>query len=418
MKVCVIGAGVIGCATAYQLARIGHEVQLLDAAPQAAAGTSFANGAQLSYSYVDPLANPATFWSIPKLLLDIESPFGIQLRPSISQWKWIASFLLNCTPDRSQQGSLALLSTASLSRATLDRWIAEDELDLAVQRTGKLVLSSTQKSLQRQAKQAELQSARGMPQAVLDRIGCIAREPALASYEDFVGGIWTASDCAADPRAYCDALLSTSAADSIQQRWNTRAQRFVIENHRVVALQTSTGDVQAEAFVLATGIEAPALGNQLGETLPIQPIKGYSLTLEMISSRSPPLASVTDLARKTVFAPLGEKLRVAAFAELGSWDLDFPDRRLQQMKSAVEKVYPGLCDLRSPSPWAGLRPATPGSLPIVRQSRVRNVFLNVGHGALGFTLAAGCAVQLAEAMHDARMPLIKVISIPSPQTPH
>ncbi|WP_298923330.1 FAD-dependent oxidoreductase [uncultured Ramlibacter sp.] len=402
MKVCVIGAGVVGCASAYQLARVGHEVLLLDSAPQPASGASFANGAQLSYSYVEPLANPATFKSIPKMLLDPQSPLGLRLRPSVSQWKWIASFLRSCAPERSRRGSLALLASASLSRMTNERWMAEDGLDFAVQRNGKLVLCPNAESLASQARQIQLQSGRGAEQTLLTRDACVSLEPALASYPGFVGGVWTPSECAADPRAYCNALLHTASTRGIRMQWSTTASSFVIENQRVVCLHTSAGEITADAFVLATGIDAPQLARQLGESLLIEPIKGFSLTLGMHPGQRAPVTSVTDLARKTVLAPLGGKLRVAAFAELGRMDLKIPARRLAQIQRTVETIYPGLCDFNAPGAWAGLRPATPDSLPVVRQSRVANAFLNVGHGALGFTLAAGCAVQITEAIHEAR----------------
>lgn len=402
MKICVIGAGVIGCATAYQLCRMGHEVTLVDSAATPGAGASFANGAQLSYSYVEPLANPSTFKSIPHMLLAADSPLGLRLRPSMGQWRWILDFLRSCTPGRSRRGNLALLATASQSRVTLDRWIRDDGLDIAIQRNGKLVLCPDQPSFAHQARQVRLQAEAGAEQVLLDRSACLAREPALASYKDFVGGVWTQSECAADPRTYCDALVASAIARGARGLWSTTVDRFVVENKRVVSLQTSAGDVTADAYVLAAGVNAPQLARQLGESLLIEPIKGYSLTLEMHVEKRAPSTSVTDLGQKTVLAPLNGRLRVAAIAELGCADLRIPDRRLEQIKRTVETIYPGLCNFNAPAAWAGLRPATPDSLPVVRQSRIANVFLNVGHGALGFTLASGCAVQVAEAIHDAR----------------
>lgn len=403
MKICVIGAGVIGCATAYHLRRAGHEVTLVDSAAAPGTGTSFANGAQLSYSYVEPLANPSTLKSIPKMLLDADSPLGLRLRLSVGQWKWILDFLRSCTPGRSRRGSLALLATASLSRDTLDRWIREDGLDIAMQRNGKLVLCPNQASFAYQAKQVRLQAKAGAEQVLLDRSACLAREPALAAYKDFVGGVWTDSECSADPRTYCDALVASATARGARSLWSTTVDRFVVENKRVVSLQTSAGDMTADAYVLANGVNAPRLARQLGESLLIEPIKGYSLTLEMHADKRAPSTSVTDLGQKTVLAPLNGRLRVAAIAELGRADLRIPERRLAQIKRTVEAIYPGLCDFHAPAAWAGLRPATPDSLPVVRQSRIGNVFLNVGHGALGFTLASGCAVQVTEAIHDARV---------------
>ncbi len=205
MKICVIGAGVAGCATAYQLSRNGHEVILVDAAGGPGTGTSFANGAQLSYSYVEPLASPSTFKSIPKMLLDPASPLGLRLRLDPAQWRWIASFLASCMPHRSRQGSLSLLATASLSRQALERWMAHDGLDFGIQRNGKLVLCPDQASYEHQSRQVRLQAGNGVVQEMLDRHECLAREPALSSYPGFVGGVWTPSECAADPYTFCRA---------------------------------------------------------------------------------------------------------------------------------------------------------------------------------------------------------------------
>lgn len=405
MKVCVIGAGVAGCATAYQLSRNGYEVILMDAAGGPGTGTSFANGAQLSYSYVEPLASPSTFKSLPKMLLDPMSPLGLRLRLDPAQWRWMLSFLASCMPQRSRQGSLSLLATASISRQTLERWMEDDGLEFGVQRNGKLVLCPDQASFARQLRQVGLQSGHGVKQEMLDRQQCLAREPALSGYPGFVGGVWTESECAADPYTFCQALVAAAAARGVRTMWSTSATRFVVERSRVVTLQTSAGELAADAYVIASGVQAPRLARQVGETPSIEPIKGYSLTLDINSGVQAPLTSVTDLGQKTVLAPLNGRLRVAAMAELGIASLDIPARRLEQMKRTVESIYPGLCNFSSPNAWAGLRPATPDSLPVVRQSRVGNVFLNIGHGALGFTLAAGCAVRVAEAMHDARASL-------------
>ena len=402
MKVCVIGAGVVGCATAYQLSRLGHEVSLLDSAPEPACGASFANGAQLSYSYVEPLANPQTFWAIPKMLMDPESPLGVSLRPSVAQWRWIAAFLRSCAPTRSREGYLELLATASLSKNTNERWMADDGLDFSVQRNGKMVLCPTAAGLQYQVRSIQLQAGSGAEQKLLDRDECVSVEPALASYANFVGGVCTPSECAADPRAYCNALVAAAISLGLRPLWSTTALKFVIANRWAVCVQTSGGEVDADVFVLATGIEAPKLARQLGESLLIEPIKGYSLTLKMKPDQRVPAISVTDLAKKMVLAPLNGKLRVAAFAELGRIDVEIPNRRIDQIKQAVDTIYPGLCDFSSPGVWAGLRPATPDSVPIVRQSRIANVYLNVGHGGLGFTLASGCAVQVSEAIHKTR----------------
>lgn len=401
VKVCVIGAGVVGCATAYQLTRSGHEVLLVDAASGPATGTSFANGAQLSYSYVEPLANPSTLRAIPRMLLEADSPLGFRIKPSMAQWAWIAAFLRSCGSKQAGRGTLDLLATASLSRDTLERWIRDDGIEIGIQRNGKLVLCRDERSLEHQAHQVSLRSSSEVVQELLDRDACVKREPALGSYTGFVGGVWTPSECAADPRTFCAEVITAANRRGARTLWSTTVGDFVIRSRRVVAARTSNGDISADAYVLANGIAAPRLARRLGESLLIEPIKGYSLTLRMKSELTAPSTNVTDVGRKTVLAPLHGRLRVAAIAELGQDDLRIPLHRLAQMKQTVDAIYPGLCDFDAPAAWAGLRAATPTSLPVVRQSRVENAFLNVGHGALGFTLACGCAVQITDAIHKA-----------------
>jgi D-amino-acid dehydrogenase len=403
VKVCVIGAGVVGCATAYQLALAGHEVVLVESASSPASGASHANGAQLSYSYVDPLASPSTLRSLPALLLDREKAVLFQPRWSITQLRWILAFLLNCSPCASLNNTRRLLALSKLSQAALDRWCLDDGLDVEIQRNGKLVLCADSKSIDRQRRLIELKASSGYSQSLLDRNGCIEREPALANYSGFVGGVWTSTDCAVDPRTFCKVLVDRAQRLGAQVLWKTSVDDFVIKNGKVACAVSNAGAVVADAYVLATGIAAPRLAARLGETLSILPIKGYSITVPMKAGGILPLTSVTDLNRKTVLAPLGLNLRVAALAEVGAYDYAVPEKKLAHMVATVSAVYPGLCDLSDPQAWAGLRPATPSSVPVVRQARVTNAFLNVGHGALGLTLAAGSAVQIVEAIRDAKM---------------
>lgn len=404
MKVCVIGAGVVGCAAAFELARTGHEVVLLDAGTQPGTGTSFANGGQLSYSYVEPLAGPDTFFSLPRLLFDRDSPVRFRVRPEPRQWAWGVQFLAACTAAQSRSGTRQLFELGRLSRDTLDEWLLEEALDFDFARNGKLVICPDEASLDRQAAQVALQAEFGARQEVLDRAGCVAREPLLAGHPGFAGGIWTPSECVGDPHRYCVALVAALRRRGGQVMLGTSVQRFVMVGDRCRAAVTSRGTVEADAFVLAAGLSSRGLAEQLGERLPLYPIKGYSLTLRAKAGKALPRTNVTDLARKMVLAPIGDRLRVAAMAELVGEDTSLPAGRIHAIEEAVDTVFPGLCELGDNQAWTGLRPATPTSVPIVRRSRVPNVLLNVGHGALGFTLAAGCASRVARMLEPSLEP--------------
>lgn len=396
MKVCVVGAGIVGCATAYELARQGFEVMLVDSDKGPGRGTSFANGAQLSYSYVEPLASPATLLGLPSMLLSPDSPLRFRLRPDLRQWWWCLQFLSACNARQSRQGTRELLLLAQLSRATLAQWMAQEAWRFSFQQNGKLVLCPDADTLRRQAAQVRFQSELGCQQAVLSPQACVDREPALSGYLGrFAGGVWTADECVGDPHALSLQMTQSLLRMGGQLHFDTAVTGFSVRGGRIVAAQTPSGALTADVFVIANGAAAPRLAASVNVSLPIYPIKGYSLTLPIHSPQQAPVVSVTDLGRKTVFAPLGGRLRVAAMAEVVGHDLSIPPSRIQKMVRAVDTLFPGVCGFDETQPWAGLRPATPTAVPITRQMGPANLYVNAGHGALGFTLAAGSAVVLA-----------------------
>ena len=396
MRVFVVGADIVGCASAYQLAVDGHDVQLVDAAPEPGTLTSFANGAQLSYSYVEPFASPGTLKSLPAMFLSRHSPVRFSLRADPHQWAWLLRFLRACTAETARSGTFSLLELARLSRQTLEAWLAREHWDIAFAQNGKLVLCPDVATLRKQEAQVRLQASFGCRQEVLTARDCLQREPALGmSTHRFAGGVWTPDECVADPYLLCRELVRSLHARGGATAFETSVTGFVREGERIVAAKTTRGDLVADRFVLAAGPRVAALAAELGVSLPVYPIKGYSITVPF-RSRVRPRASVTDLGRKTVFAPLGDSLRVAAMAEITGYDTHIPLARASAMCESVEAHYPGLCDLHAPDTWTGLRPATPDSLPIVRRVRETNVFVNAGHGALGLTLAAGTAAQLSK----------------------
>lgn len=394
--VCVIGAGVVGCATAYALSREGCRVHLIDAHAGPGEGASRSNGAQLSYSYVEPLASPATLKSLPGMLLAKSSPLRFKPRLDWRQWQWGVQFLAACTNLKVAHGTRMLLELAALSRSTIDQWREREGLAISHASNGKLVLCADDRTLERQRKQVELQAGFGSVQQVLSFSECLALEPALArSRIPIAGGVWTADECMADPQELCVELVRCLRRDGAHLRFGGQVSGFIRSNGKVMGVNTTHGDVYADDFVIAAGAQSPALGKLLGLSWPIYPIKGYSVTLPVVNHALAPRTNVTDLSLKTVFAPLRNQLRVAAMAEVVGHDLSIPDARINTILESVEKLFPGTCDLTQPQAWAGLRPATPDSLPIIGATRVPHVYANVGHGALGLTLAAGSAVVLA-----------------------
>ena len=393
--VCVLGAGIIGLATAWQLQRAGHQVTVVDRAT-AGAGASGANGAQLSYAYVQPLADPSIWRQLPKLLLAPDSPLQFRLQPDPQQWAWGLQFLAACRASVSEQTTHRLLALAGESRAGFDAWLQATGAQCDYTATGKLVLYGDATGFAAARQQMALQQRLGSVQAALSPAECAQVEPALAHYAPRVaGGIHTPGECAADCFKVCQALHDQLVAGGAHMVLGADITRLQRDGARVVAVETSLGRIAADAFVVSLGTGSPALVRPLGVSLPVYPLKGYSITVPAGSAA--PSVSVTDAARKVVFARVGERLRVAGMAELTGEDRSIQPARIASLLATARDVFPQGGDYGDAQPWAGLRPATPTGEPVTGTpaGAPRNLVLNTGHGALGFTLAFGSARRVA-----------------------
>jgi len=397
MHVGVLGAGIVGLATAWQLSRRGFQVSVVDrSAP--GSGASGGNGAQLSYSYVQPLADPSIWKQLPKLLFSPSSP--LKLRPQLDplQWRWGMAFLAACNARTSHETTAQLLALAAESRMAFEAMLAELEPDCDFSATGKLVLYGSAGALEGARRQLELQRTMGSEQRLVTPDECIAIEPALAAYRaQMAGAIHTPSECAADCLKLCVALERALRARGVRFLLDCEVQGFDRRSGRVAAVQTSAGDLEADAFVMALGSASHSLGRQLGAYLPVYPLKGYSITVDVDpGADAAPRVSVTDSARKVVFARIGSRLRVAGMAELVGHDASIPATRIETLAAATRAVFPQASRLEALHPWTGMRPATPTGVPIIGHlaGAPSNVLFNTGHGALGFTLAFGSAERV------------------------
>lgn len=396
MDILVIGAGVVGMSTAWALQRDGHRITVIDAAPEPAQGASHANGAQLSYSYVAPLAGPAIWRDLPKLVFGSNAP--VRFRPGVDpfQYRWGLQFLAACTAAKSRATTAALLKLAFLSRDTLHQASELRALDFGWRQSGKLVVYSDAGSFAAAREQATFQNALGCRQQALDAAQCLAREPALQPIRDrLTGGIYTPDDAVADPLALCRGLHRLLADQGVTFLFNTPVRRLARLGRRIVGAETDAGLISAEAYVLAGGIGSRSLGQSAGLDLPIYPIKGYSLTAAIMDDAAAPRISVTDVAQKVVYARLGNQLRVAGMADIVGADAGIDPARIAQLTRQARHAFPAAADWRDLRPWAGLRPATPDGRPILGPSGLDNLVLNVGHGGLGLTLAFGSAAMIA-----------------------
>jgi len=399
MKVVVLGAGVAGVAAAWALWRDGHAVTVLERNPGVALETSYANGGQLSYSYVAPLASPSVIPKIPPWLLRRDSP--LRFRPELDpdQWRWCIAFLAACNQRQSDLTTERLLRLAFHSRTLMRSLVAEHRIDFHYVQNGKLVVHTDPASFESACRLMDFQRSLGCEQRALSPQETIFLEPALQSMAPRIAGsIFTASEDAGDCHEFCRELerLMAEGTDPVHWRFGVEVRRLVVREGRVAAVDTSSGEVAADAFVLALGTAAPELVKPLGMRLPVYPLKGYSLTVPVTHEGGAPKVSVTDFKRKVVYARLGNELRVAGMADLAGRRAELDPERVEQLVAEARAAFPLASDWNDVEPWCGLRPATPRGTPILGPTPVPNLWLDVGHGALGFTLALAAGHVVAD----------------------
>lgn len=399
----MIGAGIIGATTAYALSKDGWSVSVLDAEPAAGMMASYANGAQLSYSYVEPLATPNTLTKIPLWLLSNDSPIRWQPQFTLRHIQWLIQFIAHCNAKQVQRTTRQLLDISSLTKNGLPGWLSDLgilEQDVLLEKTGKLVIYRNQRDLGAIEQQIALQKSFGCHQEILTRIQCIGVEPSLASIErDIAFGVYTPSDEAVDCHKLCQLILKHSG---VQEIYNARLMHFNLKGNQIVSIATSQGEITADQFVIAAGNETNAVLQHLNQELLIEPIKGYSVSFPIVNRDCAPNGSVTDQGRKVVFARIGNTLRVAGFAEIRGNNLTIDQKRIASLVADTEKLFPGAVDPNDFTSWAGLRPCSPSGIPYIQRIGYQNAWVNAGHGSLGLTLSVGSAILLAQQMSESR----------------
>ena len=392
--VTVIGGGVIGLATAYALVREGMSVDLVEARDSLASATSFANGGQLSYRYVAPLADAGVLWQALGWMLQGDSPLRLRLRMDPAQWRWLMGFMLACRSSVNRRNGAQLLALALQSQATLARWREDDGVtDFAWRRNGKLVAFRSARAFAHgRERLLDPQSQR-----VLDANELRGLEPALAEVP-FVGGVLTPDEEVADCHRFCERLAAYLQASG-QCRFLLGKPVTQLHKHQdqIVALQLGGERIDVQRLVLCAGHRSAGLALP-GLKLPLYPLKGYSLSAPIGAEHRAPEVSITDYERKIVYARLDRQLRMAAMVDIVGFDESVDARRLASMRRLARDTLPDAADYGQAVEWAGMRPATPTGVPIIGATAYRNLWLNVGHGALGFTLACGSAQRLARMM--------------------
>ncbi|WP_457351040.1 D-amino acid dehydrogenase [Roseateles sp. P5_D6] len=407
MKHCVvIGGGVVGLTTAWALLERGHGVTLIERDGEVAQGASRANGGQLSYRYVSPLADAGVPLKALRWLLDPDGPLRFKPEAHWAQWAWLIAFLRNCRGPVNRRTTERLLALGAYSQASFARLQAQAQLgdSIALRTPGKLVVYRKPTEFVRVAARVK---GSGAEQA-LSHDECVALEPALADTEaTLAGGIFTPGEAVADCHAFCTALYERLGQ---HERFRGRLGGRVKSLQRdaqggVLGVQTELGGIGADSVVLAAGLHSRALAATVGVELPLYPLKGYSLTAPIETGHRPPEVSVTDFEKKILYARIGQELRIAAMVDLVGDDLSLDGRRLASLQRSVRATFPHAADYDRATPWAGLRPATPSGAPILGASGVPGLWLNVGHGALGFTFSFATANIVAELVSGRASPL-------------
>jgi len=402
MKVLVLGAGVVGVTSAWYLAKRGHEVTVVDRNAAAGMETSFANGGQISVSHAEPWANPAAPLKALKWLAREDAPLLFRLRPDLRQWLWGLSFLRECTPARTRHNIRQIVNLGLYSRASLQALRAETGIAYDQLARGILHFYTSQRELDAAIAPARLMREHGCDIEMVDAARCLALEPALSfAKERIVGGSWTASDESGDAHKFTQGLASLAARHGVKFR---RAQIRAIarEGNRVSGIALGDETLAADAYVVCLGSYSPLFTRPLGIDLPIYPAKGYSVTLPVADPAKAFSVSMTDDEYKLVFSRLGERLRIAGTAELNGYDTTINERRCRAILRRTLELFPGAGDASRPEFWTGLRPTTPSNVPCIGATRYANLFLNTGHGTLGWTHSCGSGRALADIVSGVR----------------
>lgn len=411
MKVVVLGAGIVGISTAWYLLEHGHEVTVVDRQPDAALETSFANGAQISVSYCEPWAHPSAPLKVLKWLAYDDSPLLFRPRLDVHQWRWGLTFLANCTHAAFERNVAQLVALGRYSHESLKSLVAQTGIEYDRLERGILHFFCNAKDFEAAAAGAEIMRRYGVDRRVLSRDEVLQVEPALSGFaQHIVGGTYTPSDESGDARSFTQTLA---------RRCEARGAQFLY-GHDVAGFEAAGGELQAvrvqqrhesrtlkgDAFVAALGSHTAPLLRPLGVYLNIYPAKGYSATFKLRHPERASVVSMIDDTRKIAISRLGDTVRVAGTAEMAGYDtgLDSPTAQVRcaALVKRYEEIFPGVADTREPNFWAGLRPSTPDNVPYIGRTRIGRLWVNAGHGTLGWTHGAGSGRALAELMSGKR----------------
>lgn len=398
MKVIVMGAGVIGVTTAYYLAKQGAEVTVLDRQKGPGLETSYANAGELSYGMTSPWAAPGIPLKAMKWLFMKRRPLFIWPLISPTMWKWSAQMVSNCNEKSYALNKGRMVRISNYSRDVMPELIAETGIDYEGREQGTLQLFRTEKQLKGSKSDQQILAEYGSPFEVLDRDGCIAAEPALALVRDkFVGGLRLTADRTGDCRLFTIALAEKASEMGVEFLYGQTIQGLAIENGKVAGVDMDpAARVTGDAYVCALGSYAPKVLNPIGIRLPVYPVKGYSVTLPVTDDAMAPQSTIMDETHKVAITRLGDRIRVAGTAEIAGYSNRLGPHATDTVRHVISDLFPKGGDVDKAEGWTGLRPMTPDGTPVLGDCKYANLFLNTGHGTLGWTMACGSGRAVAD----------------------
>lgn len=397
MHVIVLGSGVIGTTTAYYLARQGAKVTVLDRQPGAAQETSYANAGQVSPGYSTPWAAPGIPLKAIKWLFKKHAPLAIRLDGSLYQLKWMAAMLANCSAERYAVNKERMLRLAEYSRDCLRELRADTGIHYEERTRGTLQLFRTEAQMEAARRDIAVLEEVGVPYELLDRNRLVTAEPALArSLHKLAGGLRLPNDETGDCRLFTTRLAEMAAALGVEFRYNQSVTGLNTAGGQVTGVRVGNEVLTADRYVAAFGSYTRGFLEPLGLDLPVYPVKGYSLTIPMKDEAAAPVSTILDETYKIAVTRFDDRIRVGGMAELSGFDLRLKDARRKTLELVVNDLFPGSGDVARAEFWTGLRPMTPDSTPVVGPTRYGNLFLNTGHGTLGWTMACGSGKLVAD----------------------
>ncbi len=406
MHCVVLGAGVVGVATAWYLARNGHQVTVVERQSEAGMETSFANGGQISVCHAEPWANPKAPWKVLQWLGEEDAPLLFRLKPDWAQWRWGLRFLGECAPGRARRNLQDLVRLGLYSRDCLQQLRAETGLHYDELTRGILHYYTDEAEFDAAVVAAEAMREAGLERIVKSGAECIRIEPALRhTLRPIVGGTYTASDESGDAMKFTQALAACCEKAGVEFRYQTEIRKLRVSAGRIEGVEVTRAEaggcrnevLLGDAYVVCMGSYSPLLLRQAAITLDVYPAKGYSATIPVREDDEAPSVALTDDGYKLVYSRLGNRLRVAGTAELNGYNLDLNPTRCRALIDRTREIFPHAGDFDAAEFWTGLRPSTPSNLPYIGQAgRYANLWLNTGHGTLGWTESCGSGHALAE----------------------